>query len=104
MTDISEILKDEQLEELEKAGLYDKAKIRAASDEELVGVRGIGLATAEKLREWAIPEEMADGDAISKRFLVLKHGAERLDVRPGDLIPAKFGAENCVKSGKATWK
>jgi hypothetical protein len=44
------------------------------------------------------------GDAIAKRFLVLKCDGERLDVRPGDVIPARFGAEEIVGKGKASWQ
>ena len=96
-------LKKEQVEALQKAGFVDKKAVRAASDEDLVKVAGIGAASVIKLREWAIGKVDA-GDAISKRFLALKCGEESLDVRPGDIIPAKFGAERQVEKGKATWQ
>lgn len=103
MPGYASFLKEEQVAELVKAGLNDKVSIRAASDEDLVKIDGIGAATVLKLREWSIIE-VAEGDAVSKRFLVLKDGEDRLDVRPGDVIPARFGAERWVKSGKATWQ
>lgn len=104
MTEIGEILKEAQVEALEKAGLVDKVSIRAASDEDLIKIDGIGPATVIKLREWGVIE-VEKGDAVAKRFLVLKcAGEDPLNVKPGDIIPARYGAEVVVKSGKATWE
>lgn len=103
MPEYAKFLKEEQVTELIKAGYTDKLSIRAASDEELIKVNGVGPATILKLREWGVVE-VEKGDAVAKRFLALRDGADSLDVRPGDIIPARFGAERWVKSGKATWK
>ncbi len=100
--DYEKFLKSAQVEALQNAGYKDELSIRAASDEELIKLDGIGPATIIKLREWGVIK-VEKGDAIAKRFLVLKCGDERLDVRPGDVIPARFGAEEIVESGKATW-
>lgn len=120
MTEIGEILVEEEVEEvkvpeyekflkpaqvkaLQNAGFPDKLSIRAASDEELIKLDGIGPATIIKLREWGVIK-VEKGDAIAKRFLVLKCGDERLNIRPGDVIPSRFGAEEIVKKGKASWQ
>ena len=120
MTEIGEILIEEEVEEVEVpeydkflkpaqvdallgSGYANKHSVRTASDEDLIKLSGIGAATVIKLKEWAVGE-VSEGDAISKRHLALKANGERLDVAPGDIIPAKFGAEEIVKSGKATWE
>ena len=101
--EFAKFLKEEQVAALVKAGYVDKLSVRAASDEQLVKVEGIGAATVMKLREWGI-SEVEKGNAIARRFLVLKCGDETLDVRPGDIIPAKFGAKEVVEKGKASWE
>jgi hypothetical protein len=104
MTEIGEILNEKQLEAMKKAGFADKIAIRAASDEDLIKVEGIGPATIIKLREWGI-EEAGAGNAVSRRFLVLKcKGKEALSVRPGEIIPAEYGADEMVEKGLATWQ
>ena len=102
MAAIDKILKEAQIEALEEADLMDKQSVRAASDETLIKIQGIGPATIIKLREWSVTE-VDDGDAISLRFLLLKNSGERLDVAPGDVIPARFGAARHVETGKARW-
>jgi len=120
MTEIGEILIEEEIEEvkapeyeaflnaaqveaLQKAGLIDKLSVRRATDEELIKLDGIGPATIIKLRDWCV-DEVAEGDAISLRNLALNANGERLDVLPGDVIPARFGAARQVEKGKATWR
>ena len=97
------LLKPEQVEAMVKAELMSKEDIRAASDEDLIKIRGVGLAAVQSLRDWSV-EDLGKGNAIARRFLVLKDGDDSLDVRPGDVIPARFGAENMVKAGKASWQ
>lgn len=120
MTEIGEILIEEEIEEekapeyeaflnaaqveaLQKAGFIDKVTVRRATDEELIKLNGIGPATIIKLRDWCIGE-VAEGDAVSLRCLSLNANGEILDVNPGDIIPAKFGAARQVEKGKASWK
>jgi len=103
MTEIGEILNKKQLEAMEKAGFSEKIAIRAASDSQLVAVDGIGAATVVKLREWSI-YELPEGDAVAHSCLILKDGDERLQVLPGDIIPARFGAARQVEKGRATWE
>ena len=125
MTEIGEILIEEEIEEevveekeapeyekflnkgqveaLKKAGLVDKISIRAASDEDLIKLDGIGAATVVKLREWGVGD-VKEGDAISLRCLVLKREDEVLEVAPGDIIPARFDAARAVEKGQATWE
>lgn len=100
--EFAKMLKPEQVEALIKAGFKNKEKIRAASDEDLVAVKGIGIAAAQVLRDWATGG-VKKGDAIATRYLVLKNGAEKLNVVPGQVIPAEFGAEEAVKKGQAYW-
>lgn len=100
--EFADLLRPDQVEALIKAGIKSKEDIRAASDEELVNIKGIGAVSVASLREWSIGG-VEKGAAISKRFLVLTNGAERLDVRPGDVIPAEFGAARAVEKGQAYW-
>lgn len=103
MTEIGEILNEKQLEALKQAGLDNRIAVRAATDEQLVKVNGIGAATVIKLREWSV-YDVEEGHAIAKRYLCLKNGKERLDVRPGDSIPPEFGAAEMVDKGMAEWR
>ena len=104
MTEIGEILNEKQLEEIEKAGLDDKIALRAISDEELVKTPGIGLATAQKLRDWSV-FDVPEGDAISLRCLVFAdEDGEQITILPGDIIPAKYDAARAVEKGQATWR
>ena len=99
----AKLLKPEQVDAMLEAELATKEDIRAASDEDLIKVKGIGLATVQALRDWSV-EDLEKGNAIARRFLVLRCGDESLDVRPGDIIPAKFGAKEQVERGKASWQ
>ena len=99
----AKLLKPEQVVAMQTAGFFSKEDIRAASDEELIGVKSVGLAAVQTLRDWS-SEDVEKGDAVARRFLALKDGDDSLDVRPGDVIPARFGAEEQVEKGKATWR
>jgi hypothetical protein len=97
------LLKPEQVEAMVKVGLMDKEDIRSASDEDLIKIKSVGLAAVQILRDWSV-EDLKKGTAIARRYLVLKDGKDRLDVSPGDEIPARFGAEEMVAAGKASWQ
>jgi len=99
----SGLLKAEQESALVEEGLLNKEDIRAASDEELIKIKGVGLAAVQKLRDWSV-KDLKKGNAIARRYLALKCDGETLDVSPGDEIPARFGAEEAVAKNKATWK
>jgi len=96
-------LKAGQVEALKKAGLVSKKSIRAASDEELVKLNGVGLSTASKLKEWATGE-VKEGEAISNSTVVFadKNG-DPIEVKPGDVVPAEH-AERMVEKGRARWQ
>jgi len=97
-------LKPAQADALKEARFVDKKSIRAASDEDLVKVNGIGAVAVVKLREWAVPEELKEGDAISLRCLVFAdEDGFPVNILPGDIIPAKFDAARCVEKGQAVW-
>lgn len=106
----AEIVNPAQVEALLAEGLESKEDIRALTDEELVKIDGIGAATVTKLREWGI-EDVEKGNAIARCFLALKSSNERdengdklrLNVRPGDVIPTEYGAEELVEKGQASW-
>ena len=99
----SGLLKPEQEEALVKEGLMSKEDVRAISDEDLIKVKSVGLAAVQKLRDWSV-EGLGKGNAIARRYLVLKCGDESLDVSPGDVIPEKFGAAESVDKGQASWQ
>ena len=103
LPEYAELLKDEQVEAMLKAGLESKADVRAASDESLMGIKGVGLSALNKLRELS-SADVGKGNAIARRYLALNNGEETLDVSPGDIIPAKFGAKEQVEKGKASWQ
>ena len=97
-------LDKKQVASLEKARIVDKFSVRAASDEQLVKLEGIGAATVIKLREWAVGA-VPKGDAIAMRVLVFPdENGDPVEFLPGDIIPAEYGAEEQVKKGKARWQ
>ena len=98
------LLKEDQVIAMLNAGFESKLSVRAASDEELIKIDGIGAATVIKLREWSV-FEVPEGDAISLRHLALNDGTDTpYNVNPGDIIPAHLGAEDQVNAGRAIWK
>ena len=99
----AKLLKPEQVEAMLMVGIESIEDVRAASDEELVKIKGIGLSALNKLREWS-SADVGKGNAVARRYLSLKNGEETLDVRPGDIIPARFGAAEQVEKGKASWQ
>ena len=99
----SGLLKPEQEKALMDAGLMSKEDVRAASDEDLIKVKSVGLAAVQILRDWSV-KDLGKGSAIARRYLALKDGADRLDVSPGDVIPAGFGAQEAVDKGQAAWQ
>ena len=104
MAEIGSILNQTQIANLASAGIHDKEELRAVSDEILNEIEGIGSATVKKLREWAERPEVKQGDAISLCYLSIREGDKRLNVSPGDVIPAEFDAETRVAQGKARWR
>ena len=102
--DYEAFLNKPQVEALVKAGFVDKQSIRAASDEDLVGVQGIGAVAVVQLRKWAVPEKLQKGDAISQRCLVFAdENGFAVEILPGEIIPAKYNAARCVEKGQAVW-
>ena len=97
------LLKPEQVTALQLAGLFSMEDVRAATDEKLMGVKSVGLAAVQILRDWS-SEDIEKGDAVARRYLALIDGKDSLDVSPGDIIPARFGAAEQVEKGKATWE
>ena len=104
MAEIGEILNLEQCQALNSNSIYTREDIREQSDEQLLLIPGIGPAALKKLREIAKLPEKADGDAISFGYMVIRKGEKRLNVAPGDVIPAEFDAKTRVEQGKARWR
>ena len=104
MTEIGEILSTNQLTELYNQDITDKKAVRGVTDEQLLSIEGIGPAAVGKLREWAKRSAIAEGDAISFGYMVIRKGEETLNVAPGDVIPAKYDAKTRVEQGKARWR
>jgi len=104
ITELGEILSNNELASLINLGIQTAEDVRNAEDEKLMEVKGIGPATVSKMRQWAELPPAQEGEALSTRYMLLKAGGEKLDVAPGDVIPAKFGAEELVKEGKARWR
>ena len=99
----AELLKPDQVEGMLKAGIESMEDVRAASDEALIKIKGIGSSALQALREWS-SKDIGKGNAIARRYLALNNGKETLDVKPGDIIPEKFGAAEMVEKGKASWE
>ena len=106
MIEIGEILNEKQSELFEQLGL-GYAEIVAMEDADLLSIPGIGPSTIKKIREYVTPEPVVEKKdakgAVSMRYLVIKDGDFRVNIAPGDEIPAKF-AEEQVAQGKARWR
>ena len=104
MAEIGEILNVGQMQALNNHTIYTKEDVRGQSDEQLLSIEGIGVATVKKLRGVSARPEVVDGDAISLKYLVIRKGDKKLSVSPGDVIPAEFDARTRVEQGKARWR
>ena len=104
MAEIGEILNVSQVQALNNHSLYTKEDIREQTDEQLLSIEGIGKAALKKLREGIKRLPSIEGDAISLVYMSIRKDGERLNVSPGDVIPAKFDAKTRVEQGKARWR